>query len=62
MIEADLSDRAQATAAIQQAVDRFSRLDIVKQCRPMYIGIVAGADVGEWELVAVERARKDTSR
>ena len=44
-VEADITDRAQAGAAIQQAVERFGRLDtLVNNADLMLLGPVAGAD------------------
>jgi NADP-dependent 3-hydroxy acid dehydrogenase YdfG len=54
-VEADISDRAQAEAAVQQAVDRFGRLDIlVNNAGLMLLGPVVGADPDEWDrMIAV---------
>jgi len=50
VVQADITDRSQAEAAIQQTVERFGRLDIlVNNAGVMLLGPVAGADVGEWE-------------
>ncbi|MDQ0576600.1 SDR family NAD(P)-dependent oxidoreductase [Agromyces albus] len=55
VVEADITDRAQAEAAVQQVVDRFGRLDIlVNNAGVMLLGPVVGADVTEWErMIAV---------
>jgi NADP-dependent 3-hydroxy acid dehydrogenase YdfG len=54
-VEADITDRAQAEAAIQQAAGRFGRLDIlVNNAGLMLLGPVAGADPQEWDqMIAV---------
>ncbi|MFE4612030.1 SDR family NAD(P)-dependent oxidoreductase [Streptomyces niveus] len=50
VVEADISDRTQAEAAVQQTVERFGRLDIlVNNAGLMLLGPVVGADVEEWE-------------
>ncbi len=50
VVRADITDRSQAEAAVQQTVERFGRLDIlVNNAGLMLLGPVAGADVGEWE-------------
>ncbi|MFG2343927.1 SDR family NAD(P)-dependent oxidoreductase [Streptomyces phaeochromogenes] len=55
VVEADIADRAQAEAAVQQAVERFGRLDIlVNNAGLMLLGPVVDADVEEWErMIAV---------
>ncbi|MEU9289930.1 SDR family NAD(P)-dependent oxidoreductase [Streptomyces sp. NPDC048275] len=55
VVEADIADRAQAEAAVQQAVESFGRLDIlVNNAGLMLLGPVVGADVEEWErMIAV---------
>jgi NADP-dependent 3-hydroxy acid dehydrogenase YdfG len=50
VVEADITDRSQAVAAVAQTVDRFGRLDIlVNNAGLMLLGPVSGADVEEWE-------------
>ncbi|AQU70227.1 SDR family NAD(P)-dependent oxidoreductase [Streptomyces niveus] len=50
VVEADISDRTQAEAAVQQTVERFGRLDIlVNNAGLMLLGPVVGADAEEWE-------------
>ncbi|MFG2363811.1 SDR family NAD(P)-dependent oxidoreductase [Streptomyces mirabilis] len=50
VVEADITDRTQAEAAVQQAVEHFGRLDIlVNNAGLMLLGPVVGADVDEWE-------------
>ena len=49
-VEADITDRAQAEAAVQQAVERFGRLDtLVNNAGLMLLGLVIGADAEEWD-------------
>src|SRR3954467_2786754 len=56
-IEADITDRDQADRAVQSAVDRFGRLDIlINNAGLMLLGPVVGADVEEWErMIAVNQ-------
>ncbi len=55
VLEADITDRTQAEAAVLQAVERFGRLDIlVNNAGLMLLGPVVGADIEEWErMIAV---------
>ncbi|MFC5831489.1 SDR family NAD(P)-dependent oxidoreductase [Nonomuraea insulae] len=55
VVEADITDRIQAEAAVQQTVERFGRLDIlVNNAGLMLLGPVVGADAEEWErMIAV---------
>ncbi|NHF65609.1 SDR family NAD(P)-dependent oxidoreductase [Xanthomonas hortorum] len=49
-IEADITDRAQATAAVERAVREFGSLDIlVNSAGLMLIGSTTGADPEEWD-------------
>jgi NADP-dependent 3-hydroxy acid dehydrogenase YdfG len=54
-VEADITDRAQAEAAVQQTVERFGRLDIlVNNAGLMLLGPVVGADPEEWDrMIAI---------
>lgn len=54
-VEADITDRLQAEAAVQQTVDRFGRLDIlVNNAGLMLLGPVVGADAEDWDrMIAV---------
>ncbi|MEA2323866.1 MAG: hypothetical protein QOD81_3716 [Solirubrobacteraceae bacterium] len=56
-VEADITDRGQADRAVQAAVDRFGRLDIlINNAGLMLLGPVVGADVEEWErMIAVNQ-------
>ncbi|CAN5540423.1 SDR family NAD(P)-dependent oxidoreductase [soil metagenome] len=50
VIEADVTDRAQAEAAVQRTVDELGRLDtLVNNAGVMLLGPVADAPVEEWE-------------
>ena len=54
-VEGDITERAQAEAAVQQAAGRFERLDIlVNNVGLMLLGPVAGADPQEWDqMIAI---------
>ena len=55
VIEADITDRAQAQAAVDRTVERFGQLDIlVNNAGLMLLGPVVGADPEDWErMIAV---------
>jgi NADP-dependent 3-hydroxy acid dehydrogenase YdfG len=54
-VEADITHRTQAEAAVQRAVDRFGRLDIlVNNAGLMILGPVVGAEVEQWDrMIAI---------
>jgi NADP-dependent 3-hydroxy acid dehydrogenase YdfG len=54
-VEADITDRTQAEAAVQHSVERFGRLDIlVNNAGLMLLGPVVGADPDGWDrMIAV---------
>ena len=50
VIEADVTDREQAEAAVQRTVDELGRLDIlVNNAGVMLLGPIGDAPVEEWE-------------
>ena len=55
VVTADITDRAQADAAVEQAVERFQRLDIlVNNAGLMLLGPVVGADAEDWDrMIAI---------
>jgi NADP-dependent 3-hydroxy acid dehydrogenase YdfG len=55
VVEADLTDRTQAEAALQQTLERFGRLDtLVNNAGLMLLGPVVGADTQEWDrMIAI---------
>ena len=49
-VDADITDRTQAEAAVQQTVERFGGLDtLVNNAGLMLLGPVVGADAQEWD-------------
>jgi len=55
VVEADITDRSQAEAAMQQTVDRFGRLDtLVNNAGLMLLGPVLDAEIEQWErMIAI---------
>jgi len=55
VVEADITDRAQAEHAVRQTVEHFGRLDIlVNNAGLMLLGPVVGADAEDWDrMIAV---------
>lgn len=57
-IPADISDQAQAEAAVLAAIERFGRLDIlINNAGLMLLGPVVRADIGEWERMLAINVR-----
>jgi NADP-dependent 3-hydroxy acid dehydrogenase YdfG len=54
-VQADITDRAEAEAAVRHSIERFGRLDIlVNNAGLMLLGPVVGADPDEWDrMIAV---------
>ena len=55
VVQADITDRTQAEAAVQQTVEQFGHLDIVvNNAGVMLLGPVVGADPDEWDrMIAI---------
>ena len=57
-IQADISDRAQAEAAVHTAADRLGRLDIlINNAALMLLVPVVGADADEWDRMIASTRR-----
>lgn len=57
-VEADITDRTQAEAAVAQTVQQFGRLDtLVNNAGVMLLGPVVGADIEEWEQMLAVNVR-----
>ena len=56
-VPTDISDRAQAEAAVEQTIEQFGRLDIlVNNAGLMILGPVSDTDVDDWErMVAINQ-------
>jgi NADP-dependent 3-hydroxy acid dehydrogenase YdfG len=58
VLEADITDRTQAEAAVQHTFERFGRLDIlVNNAGLMLLGPVVGADPDEWDRMIALNAQ-----
>ena len=58
VVEADVSDRVQAEAAVEQTVEWFGRLDIlVNNPGLMLLGPIVGADPDEWDRMIAVNAK-----
>jgi NADP-dependent 3-hydroxy acid dehydrogenase YdfG len=50
VVEADITDEAQARAAVERTAERFGRLDtLVNNAGLMLLGPIPGADTSEWK-------------
>lgn len=57
-VQADISDRAEAEAAVQAVVQNFGRLDVlVNNAGLMLLGPIVGANVEEWERMLAINVR-----
>ena len=57
-VQADITDRTQAEAAVQQAVERFGRLHVlINNAGLMLLGPVVGADPDEWDRMIATNAQ-----
>ncbi|HTV74752.1 MAG TPA: SDR family NAD(P)-dependent oxidoreductase [Candidatus Acidoferrales bacterium] len=58
VVEADISESAQAEAAVQRTVERFGHLDIlVNNAGVMLLGPIVGADAEDWERMLAVNVR-----
>jgi NADP-dependent 3-hydroxy acid dehydrogenase YdfG len=57
VVEADITDRAQAESAVHQVVERLGRLDVlVNNAGLMLLGLVEAAEVEDWErMIAINQ-------
>lgn len=57
-VQADISEQAEADAAVRSVIDRFGHLDIlVNNAGLMLLGPIVGADIEEWERMLAINVR-----